>query len=196
MRASKATLALCMQISPRALLALAVSSDGRFLAGGGGDRGIHVWDLRTREHVHCFTGHKDAVSGVAFRDGTHEIYSTSFDRQAHLCIPISIFFSILLPPLLVIMLIVPFEHDLGDYSAFDLAFCDVTPKPQCLLRQTNALLVVRIPLPLTWPSVMSHQNHNAPFDRQMPSLLSRFHCPPADHFCVWHGHEYWHPWNL
>ncbi|KAK9867799.1 hypothetical protein WJX84_000811 [Apatococcus fuscideae] len=71
-------------VSPKALLALAVSSDGHLLAGGGGDRGVHVWDLRNREHVHCFTGHKDAISGLAFREGTHEIYSASFDRSIKL----------------------------------------------------------------------------------------------------------------
>lgn len=35
----------------RATLALAVSSDGRYLATGGVDRHIHIWDVRTREHV-------------------------------------------------------------------------------------------------------------------------------------------------
>ena len=33
------------------LLALAVSSDGRYLAAGGYDRKVHVWDTRTRTHV-------------------------------------------------------------------------------------------------------------------------------------------------
>lgn len=31
--------------------ALAVSSDGRYLATGGVDRHVHIWDVRTREHV-------------------------------------------------------------------------------------------------------------------------------------------------
>lgn len=33
------------------VLALAVSSDGRYLASGGLDRHVHLWDTRIREHV-------------------------------------------------------------------------------------------------------------------------------------------------
>ena len=31
-----------------------------------------------------FTGHRDIVSGLAFRQGTHELCSASFDRSAKL----------------------------------------------------------------------------------------------------------------
>ena len=33
------------------VLALAVSSDGRYLASGGLDQAVHLWDTRTRQHL-------------------------------------------------------------------------------------------------------------------------------------------------
>ncbi|KAJ0250198.1 WD40 repeat-containing protein [Hirschfeldia incana] len=65
----------------RESLALAVSSDGRYLATGGVDRHVHIWDVRTREHVQAFPGHRNTVSCLSFRQGTSELYSGSFDRS-------------------------------------------------------------------------------------------------------------------
>ncbi|KAK9811211.1 hypothetical protein WJX73_010914 [Symbiochloris irregularis] len=63
-----------------ALLAAAVSDDGQLLAVGGGDRFVHVFDARSHELVKSFPGHRDAVTGLAFRQGTHELYSCALDR--------------------------------------------------------------------------------------------------------------------
>lgn len=62
------------------VLALAVSSDGRYLASGGFDRHVHLWDTRTREHIQSFPGHKGPVSCLTFRQGTSELFSGSYDR--------------------------------------------------------------------------------------------------------------------
>lgn len=39
------------QASQNALLAAAVSDDGRYLAVGGGDKRVHVWDVRSQEYI-------------------------------------------------------------------------------------------------------------------------------------------------
>ncbi|CAN6477433.1 unnamed protein product [Victoria cruziana] len=63
------------------ILALAVSSDGRYLATGGLDRHVHLWDVRTREHIQAFPGHRRPVSCLVFRQGTSQLFSGSFDRS-------------------------------------------------------------------------------------------------------------------
>ncbi|KAM6501053.1 WD40-repeat-containing domain protein [Amanita muscaria] len=65
------------------LLALAVSSDGRYLVSAGKDRRLGVWDAEKAEWIHGFSGplcHKDTISALAFRKGTHQLYTGSFDR--------------------------------------------------------------------------------------------------------------------
>ncbi|KAL8171728.1 hypothetical protein V2J09_023532 [Rumex salicifolius] len=63
------------------VLALAVSSDDRYLATGGLDRHIHLWDTRTREHILAFPGHRGPVSCLSFRQGSSELFSGSSDRS-------------------------------------------------------------------------------------------------------------------
>ncbi|RWW75883.1 hypothetical protein BHE74_00016060 [Ensete ventricosum] len=72
------------------VLALAVSSDGRYLASGGLDRHVHLWDTRTRQHLQlhfsfqAFHGHRGAISCLTFRQGTSQLFSGSFDRTIKL----------------------------------------------------------------------------------------------------------------
>jgi len=76
------------QAHEKEVLAIAVSSDGRFLAAGGRDKEIRIWDLRERgegkglslKPVKAFAGHRDAVSALCFRADSHALYSGSFDR--------------------------------------------------------------------------------------------------------------------
>jgi len=44
------------------VLALALSSDGKYLASGGKDRKVGVWDAELGNWVKGFTGHRDTIS--------------------------------------------------------------------------------------------------------------------------------------
>ncbi|KAG6333593.1 hypothetical protein ID866_5493 [Astraeus odoratus] len=66
------------------ILALAVSSDGQYLASGGKDKKICIWDPVKDLWVKNFGGHKDLISSLTFRKGTKQLYSGSFDRTVRL----------------------------------------------------------------------------------------------------------------
>ena len=46
----------------------------------GADKRIHVWDTRTAKKVHEFASHRGAVTGLAIRDGTGQMFSSSTDK--------------------------------------------------------------------------------------------------------------------
>ncbi|KAK7079026.1 pre-rRNA processing protein [Halocaridina rubra] len=60
--------------------ALAVSSDGKFLASGDEQGYICIWDMQALKRLKRFKKHRSAISGLAFRRGTHTLYSASHDR--------------------------------------------------------------------------------------------------------------------
>ncbi|KAK1247812.1 hypothetical protein MKX07_000700 [Trichoderma sp. CBMAI-0711] len=62
------------------ILAVAASSDGKFVVTGGQDKKIIVYDAETLKPLRVFTQHRDAVTGLAFRRGTNQLYSCSKDR--------------------------------------------------------------------------------------------------------------------
>ena len=37
---------------------MAVSTDGRYVAAGGGDAAVHVWDARSNKHIKSLRSHK------------------------------------------------------------------------------------------------------------------------------------------
>ncbi|KAH7479601.1 hypothetical protein PRIC1_008859 [Phytophthora ramorum] len=65
----------------RCILALAASSDGKFVASGGRDKLVRVWDAEKGELQESFAGHRDAVSALAFRLRSHSLFSGSLDRS-------------------------------------------------------------------------------------------------------------------
>jgi ribosomal RNA-processing protein 9 len=44
------------------ILCLAISDDSRFLASGGRDKSIKLWNPETCEFIYSFEGHRDVVS--------------------------------------------------------------------------------------------------------------------------------------
>ncbi|NWY07631.1 U3IP2 protein, partial [Nothoprocta ornata] len=63
------------------ILCMAISSDGKYLATGDRNKLIMIWEAATCKHLYKFTGHRDAVSGLSFQKGTHQLYSASHDRS-------------------------------------------------------------------------------------------------------------------
>jgi len=62
------------------ILTVAASADGKFVVTGGKDRRIIVWDAATLKCLRVFSQHRDAVTGLVFRRGTNQLYSSSKDR--------------------------------------------------------------------------------------------------------------------
>jgi ribosomal RNA-processing protein 9 len=62
------------------VLAVACTTDGRYLASAGRDAMIRLWDTRTDQQLDTFKGHRDIVSCLSFQDYSHTLYSGSHDR--------------------------------------------------------------------------------------------------------------------
>ncbi|KAL5606607.1 hypothetical protein BROUX41_003005 [Berkeleyomyces rouxiae] len=62
------------------ILCVAVSPDGQFVATGGADRRLIIYNAETLTPLRVFTHHRDSVTGLAFRRGTNQLFSSSKDR--------------------------------------------------------------------------------------------------------------------
>lgn len=62
------------------VLSVACSDDGRYAAVGSRDSYVRIFDIRTEKIVKEFHGHKGAVTSVAFRSNSLELFSASEDR--------------------------------------------------------------------------------------------------------------------
>ncbi|KAF3940217.1 Beta-TrCP [Dactylella cylindrospora] len=66
------------------ILCAAASQDGKFVATGGRDSRIVIWDAETLKPLRVFKHHRDSVNGLVFRRGTNQLYSCSSDRTIKL----------------------------------------------------------------------------------------------------------------
>lgn len=62
------------------ILAVAASPDGKYVVTGGEDRKLIVYDAASLKPIKVLTHHRDAITGLAFRRGTNQLYSSSRDR--------------------------------------------------------------------------------------------------------------------
>ncbi|KAL1841433.1 hypothetical protein VTJ49DRAFT_7048 [Mycothermus thermophilus] len=61
-------------------LTVRASQDGKFVVTGGADRRLVVYNASDLTPIRAFTQHRDAVTGLAFRRGTNQLFSCSRDR--------------------------------------------------------------------------------------------------------------------
>ena len=62
------------------ILCVAASDTGKYVATGGADKRLIIWSADKLEPLRVFTQHRDAVTSLAFRRGTNQLYSSSADR--------------------------------------------------------------------------------------------------------------------
>ena len=63
-----------------AILCVAASADGQFVATGGHDKKLILWDATNLKPIKVFHQHRDAVTALAFRGRTNQLFSASKDR--------------------------------------------------------------------------------------------------------------------
>jgi RNA polymerase sigma factor (sigma-70 family) len=64
-----------------AVSGLAFSPDGRFLAAGGGNKVLSLWEVATGKALHDEGSHQGAVTSVAFAPDGRTLYSASYDTS-------------------------------------------------------------------------------------------------------------------
>ena len=62
------------------ILAVAASDSGKYVVTGGVDKRLILWSASDLTPLKVFSQHRDAVTSLAFRRGTNQLYSASRDR--------------------------------------------------------------------------------------------------------------------
>jgi ribosomal RNA-processing protein 9 len=68
------------QSSQGEVLAMATTTDGKYLAAGGRDCLVRIFDLRINQEIKAFQGHRDAVTSMAFKRDSNSLFTGSLDR--------------------------------------------------------------------------------------------------------------------
>ncbi|CAB3404840.1 unnamed protein product [Caenorhabditis bovis] len=63
------------------IFALAVSQDQKFLASGGYDNVVKIWNFNTLDHIKDLSGHRGAIYSLCFQLKTNNLFSASQDRS-------------------------------------------------------------------------------------------------------------------
>jgi len=63
---------------------IAISPDGKYVAAGGVDQRVYLWDFATGQTVHVFYGHNAEVTGVDYSPDGKYIATGSYDHTARL----------------------------------------------------------------------------------------------------------------
>ncbi|KAF7188235.1 putative WD repeat-containing protein C2E1P5.05 [Pseudocercospora fuligena] len=71
------------EMHTKAIRCVAASQDGKFVATGGLDKKLIVWDAATLKPLKVFSynSHRDSVESLAFRRGTNQLFSAGRDRN-------------------------------------------------------------------------------------------------------------------
>lgn len=62
------------------ILCVAASQDGKYVATGGADKKLIIWNANNLEPLKVFLQHRDAILALSFRRGTNQLFSASKDR--------------------------------------------------------------------------------------------------------------------